>query len=227
MFNFRFPQKFFIIPSAALLFIIAFLAALLLTSDEKCEENLIIVDKQRLHEIRNYSAAASNNIKEQISKDDELVPWSDYVINDTFVVKYCRHNLDMKKWAPKFFNLQPVICYAPGDRFISAFITEDGNWEIKQQEKLFRDVFPKFPNAAFLDIGANIGVFAISAGFLGRKVFAFEPMPETLKSLSHSLALNKLLDKVDLYPYGIMDKRSCVYSQLFHIETNKGTGSFL
>ncbi|XP_075261497.1 uncharacterized protein LOC142353170 isoform X2 [Convolutriloba macropyga] len=154
--------------------------------------------------------------------NEELKPLINYDLNSSFIHEYCHHLLHIKKWVPENIHLTPVICYAPGDRYLARLITRKGNYEDGLQKKFFKDVFPKFPNAAFVDIGANIGVYTISAGVLGGKVFAVEPMPETLKSLSQSVAVNSLLDRVSVYPYGLMDKKSCVYPELFESGNNKG-----
>jgi len=61
----------------------------------------------------------------------------------------------------------------------------------------------------FIDIGANIGSYAVGLGglFLNRApftFFAFEPAPDTVPLLSSSLRLNHL-SNVYLYPYGLTD----------------------
>ena len=96
-----------------------------------------------------------------------MKPLINYELNSSFVHDNCHHLLDVKKWVPKNSHLTPVICYASGDNYIARFITKKGNYETDLQKKFFKDVFPKFPNAAFMDIGANIGIYTISAGILG------------------------------------------------------------
>jgi FkbM family methyltransferase len=57
------------------------------------------------------------------------------------------------------------------------------------------------PGSTVVDIGANIGSFAILAGSIvgpGGRVLAFEPMPETFERLLENVALNEL-DNVECH----------------------------
>ena len=221
MFSNRIQLSFVVTSTAALLFTNTCLVYLLMFTNRNCDYKPIFVASRPFQNRSSNDSAVKVRAKNS-AKNTELKPWSDFKLDNTFVQKHCQHILDITRWASKKSHLNPVICYTPGDHYISAFITRQGNWEIWQQEILFKNVFPNFPKAAFMDVGANMGVFSISAGLLGRRVFAFEPMPETLKTLSHSLVLNNLLDEVVLYPYGLLDSTSCVYSKLIRLETNKG-----
>ena len=204
----------------SLLFTIAFFIYSSFFNDQYNKFPIIII-------VQNVSQKCNNPLfcsktEKNMPNNEELKPLINYDLNSSFIHEYCHHLLHIKKWVPENIHLTPVICYAPGDRYLARLITRKGNYEDGLQKKFFKDVFPKFPNAAFVDIGANIGVYTISAGVLGGKVFAVEPMPETLKSLSQSVAVNSLLDRVSVYPYGLMDKKSCVYPELFESGNNKG-----
>ena len=93
-------------------------------------------------------------------------------------------------------------------QMFSGGVRRDGNFETESQRYLFNDVFPKYPTAAFIDAGANIGLYTVSAAFLGRTVFAFEPVKEYFKALRHSVGVNKLDSNVYLYNYALMEKES-------------------
>ena len=111
---------------------------------------------------------------------------------------------------------QPRICFVVGDDFLGKkFQIEGGNYEMQQQKILFGEVFPKYPHAVFVDIGAMAGIYTVSAALLGRKVFAFEPLENTLKSLYHSVAINGLQESVSIFPYALKEKTYCVYSNFF------------
>lgn len=56
-----------------------------------------------------------------------------------------------------------------------------------------------------VDIGANIGTFAIYAGQYASKVYAIEPEPHNLEALKNNIALNSMEDRVVPLPYGISD----------------------
>lgn len=59
----------------------------------------------------------------------------------------------------------------------------------------------------FYDIGANIGVYSIYAGFRCRKVYAFEPEGSNFAVLNKNILINKLQNKVTAYPIAISDER--------------------
>ena len=56
-----------------------------------------------------------------------------------------------------------------------------------------------------VDIGANIGTFAIYAGQYANKVYAIEPEPHNLEALKNNIALNSMEENVIPLPYGISD----------------------
>merc|ERR1711879_9373 len=68
-------------------------------------------------------------------------------------------------------------------------------------------LIPKYPKAVFMDLGANIGVYTVSAAILGYKVMAFEPIRDTLTALTQTVAANNLQSNVEVFPYGLLDKR--------------------
>jgi len=60
----------------------------------------------------------------------------------------------------------------------------------------------------FLDIGANVGYFAVFAGRLvgeKGKVFAFEPLPEVRAELEHNISLNRL-SNCRVMPFAASDR---------------------
>ena len=54
-----------------------------------------------------------------------------------------------------------------------------------------------------VDIGANIGTFALLAASYGSKVYAVEPEPHNLEAMKNNIALNSLDHLVTSVPYGI------------------------
>ena len=60
---------------------------------------------------------------------------------------------------------------------------------------------------AFFDVGANMGILAASVArsLPDRSVYAFEPLPETIRRASATFALNKL-SNVNLVPCAVGDK---------------------
>jgi FkbM family methyltransferase len=57
----------------------------------------------------------------------------------------------------------------------------------------------------FVDIGANVGYFSCIARALGKRVVAFEPLPENLDYLLLNLSLNGF-DDVEVFPLGLAER---------------------
>jgi FkbM family methyltransferase len=89
--------------------------------------------------------------------------------------------------------------------------TRDGlRWEIPQgypgastglldHEPLIRDyLMARFHGGkVFVDVGANVGAYALRAALVGMKVHAFEPNPENVKILRRNAEINGL--SIDIY----------------------------
>lgn len=54
-----------------------------------------------------------------------------------------------------------------------------------------------------IDLGANIGAFALLAAINNSEVYAIEPEPNNLKALQDNILLNNLNDYITVVPYGI------------------------
>ena len=79
-----------------------------------------------------------------------------------------------------------------------------GHYEAAE-DHLVRELVP--PNATVLDIGANVGWYALSIAkrFPRSRVFAFEPLPNTFSYLSKNVALNQLAN-IECLNMGLFDK---------------------
>lgn len=76
-------------------------------------------------------------------------------------------------------------------------------------------------NMSVLDIGANIGYYAIlECSLLGKgKVYAFEPDPRNIEILKKNIKLNGLNKKIKVYPYAVAEKE-CSRKFYLNRETN-------
>lgn len=82
------------------------------------------------------------------------------------------------------------------------------------------------PGDCYVDIGANEGVFCLSAARLvgpGGRVIAFEPNPGPRKILLDHLDANRI-DTVDVRPIGLSDAPATL--RMFVPDINSGEGSF-
>jgi FkbM family methyltransferase len=59
----------------------------------------------------------------------------------------------------------------------------------------------------FFDIGSNIGTYAIMLAKRGLRTFAFEPVKDNYDAIRVNLILNKLEDKVKVYPVALGSSR--------------------
>lgn len=57
----------------------------------------------------------------------------------------------------------------------------------------------------FIDIGANIGTYAIMAAKLGMRAVAIEAIPDNLAVMHTNVLLNKLNDKIKIFDVGLAD----------------------
>lgn len=55
------------------------------------------------------------------------------------------------------------------------------------------------PEDEWLDLGANIGAFSVMAAYLGARVIAYEPDPDSFELLKKNLKLNGMEKKVQAY----------------------------
>lgn len=58
-----------------------------------------------------------------------------------------------------------------------------------------------------VDLGANIGAFAIYAASIGATVYAVEPEPHNINALKRNIEINNMEEKIFILPYAISDKK--------------------
>lgn len=89
----------------------------------------------------------------------------------------------------------------------------------KVELKHLRDI-SKNSSSVFLDIGANTGYYSIMAADYGfKKIYAFEPIAETIKKLQKNILINNLSQKIEIIPKAIGDKKEkkVIYEDLENI----------
>ena len=103
-------------------------------------------------------------------------------------------------------NLRICLYPTEKDNYVSGTIRKKGAWEGHVTRAILQ-TFERYPNASFLDVGANIGMHSLVVAQTGRKVVAVEPKLETVKRLHKSVNLNNLTDKITLVKNAVSDKR--------------------
>ncbi len=79
-------------------------------------------------------------------------------------------------------------------------------FEIFVQDCYFAGGFHKLqPNQVIMDVGANIGMFALHCQYRcpGVRVHCFEPASETRMRLQENISINGLRDRISVYPFGL------------------------
>jgi FkbM family methyltransferase len=61
------------------------------------------------------------------------------------------------------------------------------------------------PGDIMIDVGANVGIYTIAAGFLGARVAAFEPSSGAQQVLRRNIVLNRLEESVRVFPMALGD----------------------
>lgn len=75
-----------------------------------------------------------------------------------------------------------------------------------------------------IDVGANIGQYALYFAFQGKKVYAFEPMPSMIERLKKHIVINNMGDKVMLVTKALTSTNGILKFSLPKAE-NSGTAS--
>ena len=80
--------------------------------------------------------------------------------------------------------------------------------------------------SVFWDIGANIGLYSIYAAINGHKIFSFEPSFLNLETLSKNINLNKLQNKITIFPIALNDTTKISNLNLSNIEWGGAHSTF-
>ncbi|XP_074646751.1 uncharacterized protein LOC141902770 [Tubulanus polymorphus] len=100
----------------------------------------------------------------------------------------------------------PICIYDPvkSDRFISGSLKRTGTWE-PHITKLFESILENDRSLNFIDIGANIGVYSLTALKHNRRVVAVDANPNNAKHVRHSVKLGEFENMITLVINAISD----------------------
>ncbi len=113
------------------------------------------------------------------------------------------------------------ICIHPTyrDKYISLSLWESGVWEPYITPIIQRGL-NKYPDAIFVDIGANIGYYTLMAAKMGHQVIAVEPAHDNFVRLHKGAQLNKLTHKI----WAIFNAMSDSHENATLIENSENQG---
>lgn len=83
------------------------------------------------------------------------------------------------------------------DTAVSGSIKNSGAWEQATVNNVIK-AMESYPSAVFLDVGANIGMYAVVIAAMRRKVIAVDADPRNLAYIKQSLEIAKTKDYVEL-----------------------------
>jgi hypothetical protein len=138
-------------------------------------------------------SAPSVAAEAQLAPRRRIVPT--YVGNDTVLVE----------------TLQGHLMVMPSaDRAITPHMIRDGYFDLKISQFLERFIRP---GMTYVDVGANIGVYAVLAASLvgarGR-IVAVEALPRLLPFLTDNFSMNGYIDQVQILPFAAADRDGTV-----------------
>ena len=108
----------------------------------------------------------------------------------------CQHGEDFVLAHLKFPPNTPIYVYTEQvDQYVSKSVINRGGQE-NTNVAIIVDYMKRFPNAVFLDIGANVGVFAITIATLGYRVIAFDCQIGNAARICASMKAGGLTDKL-------------------------------
>jgi FkbM family methyltransferase len=102
---------------------------------------------------------------------------------------------------------------------IGKFIKQNGFWE-RHLYEIYSQIIDK--EYYCVDAGANIGFHTIQFGFLGKKVYAFEPQRYVFNQLSANILFNGLDNVIDSYRLGLGEKEEIC--QIWNLEHENWVG---
>ena len=107
----------------------------------------------------------------------------------------------------------PICTYDPSQDLISEFIHKQGSWE-KDWVDLMIGAMNKTPGMMLFDVGANIGVYCISAALFNKKVVCLDANYENMRKIARSLYLGQLTANATLIWNAVSDKHETIK---FHV----------
>ena len=115
----------------------------------------------------------------------------------------------------------PMCVYQGGqDIPISTSIATGQGWDVANVERVLEYLGEPRSDMGFIDLGSNLGTYALAAAAAGHQVVAVEPMDANLRRLKQSIKLGHVKDKITVVQAGISNETDKLYF-LIH-NWNKG-----
>lgn len=105
----------------------------------------------------------------------------------------------------------PFCTYNESDDIYISRVFLRGNYYERDYVLRTVNFTKRHPDVTFLDIGANLGTYALPVAHAGRHVVAVEPNWNTLRRLSKAVYLGGVGSNIDLLHYAISENRSTTF----------------
>lgn len=151
------------------------------------------------------------------------------------------YSMDLKKWSKnshvcaecQHFNKAtlktpygntPIFVYPSAqDPWVSGIISSSGRFEAEKSSIMF-ELLKRDANINLIDIGANIGVYTLSAAKMGRRVLAVEALDRNVRHICASVAAGGLQNRVTLVHNAISNSNGVVN---LGVDKNNMGGTFV
>lgn len=124
----------------------------------------------------------------------------------------------------KMENSLDIFVYPTSiDKWVSGRIIREGKWEEDHIQKIYR-ILKSDPSIIFLDIGANVGVFALTMAKLGNQVVAIDALGDNVGRICASMRTNNLHNRMSIIYNAVSYTRQKVSLGKFHLNVG---GTFI
>ena len=131
------------------------------------------------------------------------------------VFDFNQNSSDPSKCYPLKVNPPAVICVYEDakDIWVSKSLRLHGTFE-GQIVDVFKQALLHNSMLDVIDIGANLGLYSLTAAAMGRKTISVEPLTKTVNHFHKSVKLNKFENRITLITNAISNKREKVFFKL-------------
>ena len=153
------------------------------------------------------SASKDNFVKNEKLAKNTILNWNgrDWegfkLCQDIAKTEYLETTLRSSAGCSKIF-----VYPSKKNEYLSNNIYKNGIWE-RDMVELALSVLKKDASLDFLDLGSNLGTYALSAATLGRRVVAVEAFPSTQNLLCKSILANNFSNSIHLINNAISDSK--------------------
>ena len=167
--------------------------------------NIQAIDPSARVNISNTDGVKDNHVKAKQSTFCGVCDILDLKANST----------DLSKCVPMSISPRAMICIYPDDQdiHVSRALRLGGMFE-GHVVSVFQQALRRDSHLGVLDIGANLGIYSLTAAAMGRQVLSVEPLQSNFKRFHKSIKLNHFENLITVVTNAVSNKREKVYLKL-------------